>query len=156
MKLLASTFICLTLSLSGSLSAQDPSAGDDDRETIRALIESLATHIEAGDLSALDTMFSDGRGVHIIEGAGVNHGWVDYRDNHLEPELEIIGAYRFYAVEPVVRGNVAWTAFRYDLTLDLPAGEMEREGRGTAVLEKADGRWLISHLHTSGRAKPVG
>ena len=29
-------------------------------------------------------------GIHIIEGAGVNHGWADYRDHHLGPELETV------------------------------------------------------------------
>ncbi|MCH8254058.1 MAG: nuclear transport factor 2 family protein, partial [Gemmatimonadetes bacterium] len=102
-----------------------------------------------------DTLFAPERGIHIIEGAGINHGWVDYRDNHLGPELESFEnfEYRFYGIEPQVRGDVAWSSFRYDLAVDTQRGHLEREGRGTAVLERRDGRWLIVHLHTSGRAK---
>jgi ketosteroid isomerase-like protein len=50
---------------------------------------------------------------------------------------------------------VAWTPFRYELSADTPQGHVELEGRGTAVLEKRAGRWVIVHLHTSGRRKPA-
>ena len=59
-----------------------------------------------------------------------------------------------YGVEPVVRADVAWASFRYDLSTDTPPGRVEVEGRGTAVLERMDGRWRVVHLHTSGRRKP--
>jgi ketosteroid isomerase-like protein len=123
-----------------------------------AVVEAVAAFSQAKNLSAMDTLFAPEGGVHIIEGAGVNHGWADYRDNHLGPELESFEnfEYRFYAVEPTVRGNVAWTSLRYDLAVDTERGHIDREGRGTAVLEKRDGRWLIVHLHTSGRAKREG
>ena len=126
-----------------------------DADAIRRVIEAVAAYSQANNLDAIDTLFAPERGIHIIEGAGVNHGWADYRDNHLGPELEMFEnfEYRFYAVEPQVRGDVAWSSFRYDLAVDTQRGHLEREGRGTAVLERRDGRWLIVHLHTSGRAR---
>ncbi len=129
-----------------------------DVDAIRRVIEAVAEYSQASNLDAIDTLFAPERGIHIIEGAGVNHGWADYRDNHLGPELEMFEnfEYRFYAVEPQVRGDVAWSSFRYDLAVDTPRGHLEREGRGTAVLERRDGRWLIVHLHTSGRARREG
>ena len=129
-----------------------------DEDAIRQVIEAVAAYSQAKNLDAMDTLFAPERGIHIIEGAGVNHGWVDYRDNHLGPELERFENFRlrYYGVEPQVRGDVAWGSFRYDLSLDMPSGHRESEGRGTAVLEKRDGRWLIVHLHTSGRRRPAG
>ncbi len=126
-----------------------------DADAVRRVIEAFAAYSQASNLDAIDTLFAPERGIHIIEGAGVNHGWADYRDNHLGPELESFEnfEYRFYSVEPQVRGDVAWSSFRYDLAVDTQRGHLEREGRGTAVLERRDGRWLIVHLHTSGRAK---
>ena len=58
---------------------------------------------------SLDTLFSASRGVHIIEGAGVDHGWASYRDGHLKPELESFGdfSYRYYSIEPQIRGDAA-------------------------------------------------
>ncbi len=126
-----------------------------DADAISRVIEAVAAYSQANNLDAIDTLFAPERGIHIIEGAGVNHGWADYRDNHLGPELESFEnfEYRFYGVEPQVRDDVAWASFRYDLAVDTQRGHLEREGRGTAVLERRDGRWLIVHLHTSGRAK---
>ena len=59
-----------------------------DADAIRRVIEAVATCSQARNLDAIDTLFAPERGIHIIEGAGVNHGWEDYRDNHLAPELE--------------------------------------------------------------------
>lgn len=128
------------------------SARQTDEETVRGVILAYAGFAEANNLAAIDTLFAEGRGVHIIEGAGVNRGWADYRDNHLQPELADFEnlRYRFFSVEPQVRGSVAWAAFRYELSVDAPSGHLETEGRGTAVLEKREGRWMIVHLHTSG------
>jgi hypothetical protein len=61
--------------------------------------------------------------------------------------------YRYYEVEPQVRGNVAWASFRFELATDMPRGHIEMEGRGSAILEKRDGRWMVVHLHTSGRRR---
>ncbi len=127
----------------------------DDGAAVRRTLEAFAEFVQAKDLASIDTLWATGRGVHIIEGAGVNHGWPDYRDNHLGRELESFDnlAYRFYSIEPQVRGAVAWAAFRYELSADTPRGRLELEGRATAVLEKQNGRWIIAHLHTSGRRR---
>ncbi len=141
------------LAFSGSgLEAQNP--GPEIRK-VRDVVEALAQKVQEGDLDALDTLYAEGRGVHIIEGSGVNHGWADYRLHHLEPELAGFRnfEYRYYGVEPVVRGDVSWASFRYELSTDTPGGHVEVVGRGTAVLERMDGRWRVVHLHTSGRRK---
>lgn len=130
-------------------SAQEQAA----TEEVRSVIEAVSAGMEAGDWATLDTLFSESRGVHIIEGAGVNHGWVDYRDHHLAPELEAFGnfSYRWFAIEPVVDGDVSWASFRYELSAEVEAGPIKAEGRGTIVLRRSDGSWRVVHLHTSGR-----
>jgi len=130
-------------------------AQSDDAQTIRTLLENVAAYMQAGDLTPLNDIYAPGGGVHIIEGAGVNHGWEDYRDNHLTPELNAFEnfTYTFSAIEPVVKGDIAYAAFRYELTADTSSGHIEMEGRGTAVLEKINGQWRIVHTHTSGRRK---
>ncbi|MFQ6046297.1 MAG: YybH family protein [Gemmatimonadales bacterium] len=133
-----------------SLRAQAP-----EEDAVRRVVESVAAFSQAKDFAGLDTLYAPDSWVHIIEGTGVNHGWADYRDHHLRPELAEFEnfKYRYYAIEPQVRGGVAWTPFRYELSVDTQRGHVEIEGRGTAVLEKRDGRWLVVHLHTSGRRK---
>ena len=138
----------------GLLAAAGPAAGQtDDAAAVRIVVEAAAAYTRAKDIAGLDTLHAFDPWVRIIEGAGVNNGWVDYRDNHLKPELADLGNLRYFDVEPQVRGNVAWAAFRYDLAVDTPRGHVEVEGRGTAILEKRANRWLIVHLHTSGRRK---
>lgn len=133
-------------------------AQNDDAGAVRRVVEAVAAHIRAKDVAGLDTLYAHDAWVRIIEGAGVNNGWVDYRDNHLTPELAEFETfrYRYFDVEPQVRGNVAWAAFRYELAVDTPRGHVDVEGRGTAILEKRGGRWLIVHSHTSGRRKEAG
>ena len=151
------TILCSTAwcALLGGLVVSKAQAQPSDRDAVIAVVEAVAVFTQAKNVAGMDTLFASDEGIHIIEGAGVNHGWADYRDNHLGPELESFQniEYRFYAVEPQLRGDVAWSSFRYDLAIDMERGKMEQEGRGTAVLEKRDGRWLIVHLHTSGRAR---
>ena len=139
----------LTLAFSAHAQAQDTATSDE----VRHVIEAVNLAMEAGDWATLDTLFSSGRGLHIIEGAGVNHGWADYRDNHLAPELESFEdfSYRWFAIEPVVDGDASWAAFRYELSANTSAGAVNVEGRGTIVLQRRDGRWRVVHLHTSGR-----
>lgn len=147
--------LLLPITLLMALIAPSISAQSDEVGEIRALLERVATLMQAGDLESLNDIYSDGPGVHIIEGAGVNHGWVDYRDHHLTPELEAFKnfKYRFFAIEPQIRGNLAYTALRYELSADLASGHIEREGRGTFILEKTNDEWRIVHTHTSGRTK---
>jgi ketosteroid isomerase-like protein len=130
-------------------------AQTEDEAAVRRVIEAVAALSEAKDLDALDTLYAPDAWVRIIEGAGVNRGWAEYRDHHLKPELAEFEnfRYRYFDIESQVRRDVAWAPFRYELAVDTPRGHVEVEGRGTAVLEKRDGRWLVVHLHTSGRRK---
>lgn len=132
-------------------------AQDSDVDAIRKLLTSYAEMAQAKNLSGMEALFAQDRWVHIIEGAGVNHGWADYRDRHLGPELEEAANFRmrYFAIEPQVRGDLAWAAFRHEVSAELRGNKIDNEGRGTAVLERRDGRWLMVHLHTSGRRKPA-
>ncbi|OGT95042.1 MAG: hypothetical protein A2083_00625 [Gemmatimonadetes bacterium GWC2_71_9] len=139
----------------GASMARPARAQNHDEHLVRGVIEALAAFSQAKNVAGLDTLYAPDAWVRIVEGAGVNRGWVDYRDHHLAPELAEFQnfTYRYFEIEPQVRGNVAWASFRYELIADTPQGHVEVEGRGTAILEKRDGRWLIVHTHTSGRRR---
>lgn len=126
-----------------------------DTTAVRRVVAAIAEMTQAGNVAALDTLFAPDAWVRVIEGAGVNNGWVDYRDHHLKPELERFRNFRlrYFDVESQVRGNVAWAALRYEVAFDSPQGHTESEGRGTVILEKRDGRWVVVHRHTSGRRR---
>jgi ketosteroid isomerase-like protein len=126
-----------------------------DTAAVRRVVEALATYSQEKNLAALDTLYAPDAWVRVIEGSGVNNGWLDYRDHHLGPELREFTnfRYRYYDVEPQVRGDVAWAAFRYELIADTPQGHVESEGRGTVILERRGSRWLVAQIHTSGRRR---
>lgn len=127
-------------------------AAADVERTLRAVFAAA----ERGDLAALDTLYA-GDSLTVVEGAGINRGWRDYRDHHLAPELrEMRGMrYRPSDVEVHVAGDVAWAVFRYGLQATVGARAVDVVGRGTAILERQGrgGRWVVRHTQTSGRPR---
>lgn len=141
--------------IAASLASAAAKAQSHDEHMVVSVVEALAAFSQAKNVAGLDTLYAPDAWVRIVEGSGVNRGWVDYRDHHLVPELAEFRnfRYRYYEIEAQVRGNVAWASFRYELIADTPQGHVEVEGRGTAVLERRVGRWLVVHTHTSGRRR---
>ncbi len=122
-------------------------APDPERTAVQEVITSLGEYFQAGDMEAAERLFRSG-GLHILTDDATTHGWAEYRDQHLVLELDPIEGlhYAHTRVEPTVRGNVAYASFRREIS---GAGRTALEGRGTAVLEKLDDRWVIVHLHMS-------
>lgn len=91
-----------------------PLAAQSEEDAVRAVLVTYAERMQAKDLDGMDSLFAPGTGVHIIEGAGVNHGWADYREYHLAPELIDAEGFeiRYFAVEPQVRGDVCQRTLR--------------------------------------------
>jgi len=123
--------------------AQVPSQPDPERTAVQQVIVRLGELLQAGDLAAIEPLVRPR--LHILTDNATTHGWTEYRDQYLIPELDRIKAgYAHTAVEATVRGAFAYVAFRRVFgEVGSPAA---KEGRGTAVLEKMDGRWVIVHL----------
>lgn len=147
----------LALIALASMAGLTPMAAQDsaDVAAVRNTLVSYAAMGQAKNLAGLDTLVAGDSWVYIIEGAGANRSWADYRDHHLAPEFDELDDfhYRYYDIEPQVRGNTAWSPFRYELSARTAQGPVAVDGRGTAVLERRQGRWVIVHLHTSGRRR---
>lgn len=125
-----------------------------DSASAAAVVAALFTAAERGDIAALDTLYA-GDSLTVIEGAGINRTWADYRDHHLGPEMKEMKnlRYRPSEIEVKVRGALAWAIFRYTLRADVEGRAADVVGRGTAILEKRGSRWVVRHTHTSGRAR---
>ncbi len=117
-------------------------------------IRALFAAAERGDLTALDSLYA-GDSLLVIEGAGLNRGWVDYRDNHLAPELKEFRNFRYrpFEIEARVSGTLAWATYRYALAADVPDRKVDVVGRGTAILERRGDRWVVRLTQTAGRAR---
>jgi ketosteroid isomerase-like protein len=125
-----------------------------DTARVRATIEALFAAAERGDMAALDTLYA-GEDLTVIEGAGIDRTWVQYRDHHLGPELRAFRnlQYRPSQIETHVAGDVAWGIFRYSLRADYQDRKLDQIGRGTAILERRGDRWIIRHTQTSSRPR---
>lgn len=121
-------------------------------------LQALFAAAELSDLKALDTLYAGDR-LTVIEGAGINRGWADYRDHHLAPELKEMKhfQYRPVDIEMHVSGNTAWAIFRYTLKAEMGGRTIDNVGRGTAILERRGGGasapWIVRHTQTSSRAR---
>ena len=122
---------------------------DPDREAVEELIRQMGRDLAAGNLDAVESLFPSMR--HILTDTLTLHGWDEYVDGPLAAELD---SYRRFGlehanVEADVCGDVAWVAFRQLVGADPSSGRPRISGRGTAVLERHDGRWGIVLLHLS-------
>lgn len=139
-----------------SMAAQAPHSHTamSDSATVRGVIVSLFGAAESGDLAALDSIYA-GEDLTVIEGAGINRGWKDYRDHHLAPELKEMSGfeYRPFEIQARTNGSLAWAIFRYTLKGKIGDRVIDNVGRGTAILERRGGRWVVRHTQTSSRAR---
>lgn len=133
-----------------------PSAGAQsaDAQRVARTIEALFAAAERGDLGAMDTLYA-GDSLTVVEGAGINRGWRDYRDNHLAPELKEFRNFRYRPQEIEVRvvGDIAWAMYRYTLSAEMGERKVDVVGRGTAILERRGGRWVVRHSQTASRPR---
>lgn len=120
-------------------------------------IRALFAAAERGDIAALDSLYA-GDSLIVMEGAGINRGWTDYRDHHLAPELKAFRNFRYrpFEIEARMSGTMAWANFRYALMADLPDRTVDAVGRGTAILERRGNRWIVRLTHTASRARRAG
>ena len=96
--------------------------------------------------------------VTIYEGAGINNGWADYRDQHLIPELKAFSNLQFahsdIKVTVLPGGQSAYATSRYTIKGKFGDRDLDNEGIETLILAKMpDGGWKIRHSHTSGRPR---
>ena len=121
----------------------------DDRAAVQSVVTAFADGIHTGSLADIDALFAPS-GIHIVLDNAALHGWAEYRDLHLMPEMARYSDLRYAhtGIEASVRGNIAWAAFRWQMSSagGEPAPVL---GRGSVVLERIDGQWLIAQLHLS-------
>lgn len=125
-----------------------------EAQRVSRAIEALFAAAERKDLAALDTLYA-GDSLTVLEGAGMNRGWSDYRDNHLAPELKEFQNFRYrpFEIEVRVSGDMAWAMYRYALSADMKERKIDAVGRGTAILERRGSKWVVRHTHTASRAR---
>ena len=135
--------------------APAPRASDSgEAAKVAATLLAVFAAAERNDMKALDSLYA-GDSLTVVEGAGVNRGWTDYRDHHLAPELLEMKNfhYRPADLEVHVDGGTAWVLFRYTLKAEVNGRAIDAVGRGTAILERRGARWVVRHTQTGSRAR---
>lgn len=113
----------------------------------------------AKDLARLGAFYHPDATVY--EGGSINHGWADYRDNHLGPELEEMAAPRLthsdVKLHPLgADGSAAYLASEYRLQARIKDRDVDVAGLETLVLVRSSGgRYVIRHSHTSSKRRPA-
>ncbi len=142
---LLASMMSLAFLVPASASAQQT----EERAAVRQVITAFADGIHTNQLVGIDRLFAPS-GVHILLDNQALHGWAEYHDFHLRPEMARYPDLRYAhtGIESSVRGNIAWASFRWQMS-SAGEGPAPVLGRGSAVLEKIGDRWLIAHLHLS-------
>ena len=137
--------------------AASPSFGQSEEQAIAKWLAGYDAALNARDLDRLAGFYHPD--ATIVEGAGVNNGWADYRDHHLGPELKAFETLEFAHSNTRVHllsDRAAYVTSQYTIKAKLKDRVIDAEGRETLVLTKMpDNTWRIRHSHTSSRARPA-
>lgn len=133
------------------------SAQSGDAEVV-AFFKAYDAAFNAKDLDKLAAMYHPD--VTIFEGSGINRGWVDYRDNHLGPELKSFQDLQWAHSNIVVHllgDSAAYVTADYAIKYKMGERAVDSGGIATHVLVKEQGAWKIRHSHTAARRRaPAG
>lgn len=112
------------------------------------------TAMEARSLERLaSTMDAD---LVVLEGTHTNVGWVDYRDNHIGPEMkewQDFVTQTATVVDAIVAGDVAYAATESTYRIVTAGKPIVLDATETFVLRKGRSGWRIRHIHISGRPR---
>ena len=150
MKIILLIFAILLLCL--SVSAQSK-----DEQAVRSVLDENTAAFVRNDIASLDRIWANDEAVTVFENGYANYGWLDYRNNHLAPEMKEFTNLKYAVVEPKIKlaGKTAWATFKYTIAGDSAGRHFDSGGLGTAVLEKRSGKWVIVHWHTSAPRRPA-
>lgn len=125
--------------------------------SVTAFFKEYDAAFNAKDLAKLATLYHPD--VTIFEGSGINRGWVDYRDNHLGPELKmfqnLVWSHSNLVIHPL-GDSAAYVTADYSIKYQAADRAVDSGGIATHVLIKDGGAWKIRHSHTAARRRPAG
>lgn len=122
-----------------------------DEKLVREVLTQNTTAFANNDLATLDKIWANDEAVTVFENGHANYGWLDYRNNHLAPEMKEMKNVKYESSDMKVNvgGKMAWASFKYTISGDSGGKHFESGGLGTAIMEKRGGRWRIVHWHSS-------
>ncbi|HSE42350.1 MAG TPA: nuclear transport factor 2 family protein [Acidobacteriota bacterium] len=141
-----------------AISWQIVSAREDDIAAIQEVLLRNAAAFEKNDLALAEKLWANDDSVVVFENGHANFGWLDYKNNHLGPEMADMAEMkniRFELSDIKIKtvSTLGYATFRYKISADQKDRHVEGSGLGTAVLEQRGENWLIVHWHSSNPRK---
>lgn len=124
-----------------------------DREAATAVLEAYSAAINEESIESMEALVIADDRFSVIEGRGTDIGWTTYRDHHLGPEFASeridFHVYGYDNIDVRVGHKFAYATFTYAFAATLDGEPYNKDGRGTAVLQRTPEGWRIRHLQTS-------
>ncbi|MHA6287162.1 YybH family protein [Maricaulis sp. CAU 1757] len=126
----------------------------DAEPAVEEVLEGYSQALSDEDVAAAEQwVLAEGTDFTIFEGSGSDVGWAEYRDHHLAPEFAAehveFHVYDWSEYSVTVDENLAVATFDIRMEYTMRGEARERNGHGTAVLQRTEQGWRIRHLHTS-------
>ena len=129
--------------------------GQDREAQVKEFFKAYDAAFNAKDMTKLATLYH--KDVTIFEGTGINRGWIDYRDNHLGPEMKSFENLQWAQTNLVIHilgDTSAYVTTDYAIKYKVGERQVDSGGIATHVLVKEDGVWKIRHSQTAARRAP--
>lgn len=152
------TALALAIGLGLTLFAPAPTlAQTNEEKAVIAVLQQNAAAFAGNDMPTMNKIWVTDESLTIFESGHANYGWLDYRDNHLGPEMKEMKntKYEFADIKAKVSGQMAYATMKYSISGDSEGKHFDSAGLATAVLEKSGGRWRIVHWHSSAPRRPA-
>lgn len=143
---LFATLLCGLFLAAGALAA------DKDEQAIREIILKAYQNWAALTPDANDADYAAGKGVWFDLSPMKWDSWEDYKAGVKKGNEGIDSAKLKIHDDLAVhhKGDLAWVTYTWTIELHMKGGKVNHlEARGTNVLEKRQGKWVIVHEHVS-------
>ncbi len=121
-------------------------------EDVAAVLRDYRAAMEARSLERLAAVFDPE--LFLFEGTHQNVGWIDYRDNHIGPEMKEWSGFKVLetrVVDAVIAAEVAYVATVSTYRIVMKGKPLSLAAAESFVLVRSEGRWKVRHLHYSGK-----
>ena len=144
--------ICVAV-LGSALLAASAMAADSDEQAIRSVLAKATENWSAMNVDANDAYYAADAGAAWFDLAPLKYaGWAEYKAG----VKKVFGGFESLSLKlnddlmVQRRGKMAWATYTFTTELKMKDGKSEKGvGRGTDVLEKRGGKWVIVHEHVS-------
>jgi DNA phosphorothioation-dependent restriction protein DptG len=128
-------------------------AADADDQAIRTTLEKATANWSAMNPDANDAYYAADADIVWFDIAPMQYkGWSAYKEGAKKLFATLDGVSLKLNDDVVIsrRGKIAWATYTFTAELRMKGGKVEKgEGRGTDILEKRGGKWMVVHEHVS-------